>query len=902
MGRRDAAAPPAEGERAIQVYRRTRARSVALLRRRSSAGAPIADGHRARACARSRAPLAPAQKHYETKQYKKGLKAADAVLKKHPEHGETLAMRGLILNCMDRKAEAYEYVKKGLSKDIRSHVCWHVFGLVHRSDRDYKEAVKCYRNALRIEPDNLQILRDLSLLQVQLRDRLGYLETRHVLLKLKPAMRLNWIGIAVANHLLGRHARAIDVLSAYENTLEGSPEPESAYERSEMALYKLELMKDAGMRTEALELLGKSEAQIVDKTAVRELRAELHLALANYSAAASEYRRLLELNAEEHGYYAGLHAAILERPLPQPTLAGRPGGKSPYGAPATRRPTFAGLAEKERSLLLTAHAELRAAHPRASAPRRLPLDIVSAHGPEGAARFDQMFSAYVLPLLRKGVPSLFADIRPLYADAAKAERIGALLQRWEGLLAEGKPLDGGAAGGDGGACGDRGSGTEVPSTLLWVRFMLAQHHDAHGRHEEALACAEACIGHTPTLLELYVFKGARPNSGRFALSFPFRRPPPCPSALAQRRSARADAPPLPPRARRPRVVHAGRVYKHAGDWAEAAKWLEHARSLDLADRYLNTKATRYLLRADRVDEAAAVIAHFTKDGTDRESNLFDMQCMWWETEAGEALRRTGQLGKALKKLLAVERHFVDIVEDQFDFHTYCLRKMTLRSYLQLLRLEVCAAARGSARRRGARGSRLRCLPGECALCRSAPARSPPRASSAVATAGARVGPRLLRARRLRRDRNLHRAGGRGEGEGGRGRSGRLVWRAGGGRGRCSRAQEGGEQGAQGGGEGGGGRDEAGGRGEGGGCQGRQGERRGQEEAAAKGALSTFRAPAAVLARTRSASLRRFAPPRPHLPDRASASSLLAHRRPRRPAPPPSARRGALRWAGGRREA
>lgn len=29
----------------------------------------------------------PFQKSYETKQYKKGLKAADAILKKFPEHG-----------------------------------------------------------------------------------------------------------------------------------------------------------------------------------------------------------------------------------------------------------------------------------------------------------------------------------------------------------------------------------------------------------------------------------------------------------------------------------------------------------------------------------------------------------------------------------------------------------------------------------------------------------------------------------------------------------------------------------------------------------------------------------------------------------------------------------------------
>ena len=33
------------------------------------------------------------------------------------------------------------------------------------------------------------------------------------------------------------------------------------------------------------------------------------------------------------------------------------------------------------------------------------------------------------------------------------------------------------------------------------------------------------------------------------------------------------------------------------------------------------------------------------------------------------------------------QHFTEIIEDQFDFHTYCMRKMTLRSYVGLLRLE-----------------------------------------------------------------------------------------------------------------------------------------------------------------------------------------------------------------------
>ena len=83
-------------------------------------------------------------------------------------------MKGLTLNCLGRKEEAYDYVRRGLRNDLKSHVCWHVYGLLQRSDKKYDEAIKCYRNALKWEPENIQILRDLSLLQVQMRDLEGY--------------------------------------------------------------------------------------------------------------------------------------------------------------------------------------------------------------------------------------------------------------------------------------------------------------------------------------------------------------------------------------------------------------------------------------------------------------------------------------------------------------------------------------------------------------------------------------------------------------------------------------------------------------------------------------------------------------------------------------------------------
>ena len=58
-------------------------------------------------------------KHYETKQYKKGIKASDNILKKFPKHGETLCMKGLTLHCMGKKDDAVALIKMGLMNDMR---------------------------------------------------------------------------------------------------------------------------------------------------------------------------------------------------------------------------------------------------------------------------------------------------------------------------------------------------------------------------------------------------------------------------------------------------------------------------------------------------------------------------------------------------------------------------------------------------------------------------------------------------------------------------------------------------------------------------------------------------------------------------------------------------------------
>jgi len=293
--------------------------------------------------------------------------------------------------------------------------------------------------------------------------------------------------------------------------------------------------------------------------------------------------------------------------------------------------------------MATCYKDFAEKYPKAFAVRRIPLDFLS-----GAA-FEQQADSFLRDGLRKGIPSLFSTLRPLYKKAlgrreltetyftkgltvsdssqsgcqARVATVGKLVEGYLKSLRETSKLPG---------CNEE----EAPTVFLWVLYFLAQHRDMLGDQDGALKLIDEALKHSPTLVDLYHVKG--------------------------------------------------RILKHAGALETAADVLEEGRTLDLADKWINSKSAKFQLRAGRIKKGEDIVALFTKHEGDSRGYLMDMQCMWFEIEAGMAYMRQDDLGMALKFFKSVEKHFDDFEQDQLDFHTYCLRKFTMRSYVGMLRL------------------------------------------------------------------------------------------------------------------------------------------------------------------------------------------------------------------------
>ena len=542
-----------------------------------------------------------------------GLKAADQILRKHPDHGDTQAMKALIINSQGNTEEAFALAKIALKNDMKSHICWHVYGLLYRSVKNFEESIKAYRFALKLEPASSQIQRDLALLQMQMRDYQGYIQSRRAILQARSGVRQNWTALAIAQHLGGQLVDAERTLSAWEDTIK-SPPPKSDVEHSEAVLYKNTIIAEMGETERALDHLDAVSKGSLDRTAAMEMRGQYLLKLGRKEEAANTYRALLDRNAEYRAYYDGLVTAL-------------------------------GLQRTDLEALKKLYAEYAEKNPRCDAARRVPLDFLEGND------FREAADTYLRHMLKKGAPSTFANVKSLYTEVAKRDTIQDLVESYA-ASANSTQINGSAkqpeapdeeksADGKNVSVEEKQVNGNVSQFDSSVQYFLVQHYNYYLSRDlgKAMNLIEDAINSSPGSVDLYMAKA--------------------------------------------------RIWKHYGNAKKASETMEKARSVDERDRYINTKAAKYQLRNDENEASVKTMSKFTRNEAigGPLGDLHDMQCVWYITEDGESYLRQGKLGLALKRFYSINDIFEVWQEDQFDFHSFSLRKGQIRAYVDMIRWE-----------------------------------------------------------------------------------------------------------------------------------------------------------------------------------------------------------------------
>jgi len=482
----------------------------------------------------------------------------------------------------------------------RSHVCWHVYGLIYRSERNYNEAIKAYKQALRIDKENIQILKDLALLEIQMRDLEGFAKTQHTILELKPNLKVNWLAFALAKHVKGDGKGAIDVIDIFLSTLEeGSVDLEKNFESSELALYKNSIIAESGDWKAALDHLNECNEKdiLVDQLSCLKLSGYYQLQLEDYDNAKETFYKLLERGStEDYSIHTGYMLSMLNiGGEVSKNMLKRKGARALSSMLVLSNEQLKNVKEEYQNVLIHRF-------PKSIATKRIMLTLFDV----GSEEWNTSIDAYIQTNLVRGVPSLGDDLSSLFIiqaatnsneydiaqDAVDVKCHAAyksIVVRVDGYIAT---LESNST-----FSGD--DEVQPPSTLLWAWYLRSVLFELAGEYNQAITVVDKGLDQTPTGVDLYELKG--------------------------------------------------RLLKKAGDINAAVECLDKGRELDKQDRYINNQTTKYLLQADKEVEALEKMALFTRHESDPELNIFDMQVTWYELELAACYARKGNFGKSLKK-------------------------------------------------------------------------------------------------------------------------------------------------------------------------------------------------------------------------------------------------------------
>eukprot|EP00042_Codosiga_hollandica_P030310 m.175597 g.175597 ORF g.175597 m.175597 type:complete len:877 (+) comp53323_c0_seq1:80-2710(+) len=399
-------------------------------------------------------------KFFDDRKYKDVLRMARQIMSNSAcqNHPETLCLKGIALINLDQKAEGQEAVKRGLALGIKSALCWHMFGVMHRHERTYVEAIKAYSQAVKLDKNVGQYYKEMSNMYLLLRDFEGYYQTRKKLLQERPNIVSNWCEFAFAAYVRKDYDETDAILTNFTKINKS----DDVHALGELLSFHVVVLTEKAVASQntdhfqaAFDFLTKHNAQIQDTAFRLESTAFLSAQLADRERAEAAHRALLAFNAENVDYFKRYHKLVFPD------------------------------ASADEARILAFYDQLTTDFPKSRVAKRLVLEHASG------AEFEARITPYLHTGLTKGAPPLYTSLASLFAVPAKAGIIQRIVEQFHADLTQAPPA---------------ASTSELPCTLVWAKYFLARLYDDQGKHAAALEMLNSAIQHTPTLLELYTAK------------------------------------------------------------------------------------------------------------------------------------------------------------------------------------------------------------------------------------------------------------------------------------------------------------------------------------------------------------------------------------------------------------
>ena len=365
--------------------------------------------------------------------------------------------------------------------NLKSPKVWHFYALFYKELKNYTQAVKCYTFANKYDPENLNILKDLSNLLLYLGNFDDFRKYSLQCVSIKSSLSINWVQYSLAEYFLKDYERALhaidSVLKSFEDTMKKQ-------EMHEVLLFKSNILFKLNKYEECIDLLEKNlDKWCVDRATFIEKIINACIKTNNVEKGIKYCKMALKINPENVFIYLSyFNLKIKDLNFSKYEDLFTLEEKSP------KRKEIYDILVKEIEPELT----------KVKINEKIKLGLLEEED------FKKAFSKYFYKNIKSNLPSFFNNIKFIYQYPQQKSKIPIIesilvsnissIEKEKSLTKEILSLN------------IDNSNLNIPTTFIWVYYFSAQHFEILGNSEKALEYINKAIKLTPSVVEFFMVK------------------------------------------------------------------------------------------------------------------------------------------------------------------------------------------------------------------------------------------------------------------------------------------------------------------------------------------------------------------------------------------------------------
>ena len=408
-----------------------------------------------------------ALKEFDAKRYEKVEKLCDRMISKNPKDDQALALKGLNYYFLQKPELGEQILKQALKANFKSPVAWHFYAIFHKEKGNYSQAMKSYNKALNFAPTNFNIIRDLSYMQLYLRQLDSFVQTCKLGVENKPGMLINWVTLAFSYSLVKDYKSALAALNSVEKL---GKETLKKNDIHELKLFNAMIQSKDKKYEEAMNYLIHFKSELIDKPMVYDMIVQNAIKAKKYNIGLDYCTKALNLNPDNINLILYYFIMKINQNDFQPKT---------YNDLLNIQENYKYLKDMTEVLY-----ELKNNYPKSKIIKNLELSFSQNE------EFEKKFENYFINQLEITIPSIFINIQFIYKlQPHKIKIIQKILDKYNSNIKSSSKIN---------------DNLDLPIHVAWVYFYEAQHYLFLSELEEAINYINVAIDITPSVIEFYM--------------------------------------------------------------------------------------------------------------------------------------------------------------------------------------------------------------------------------------------------------------------------------------------------------------------------------------------------------------------------------------------------------------